>query len=341
VGEAGLLLNENRTVSIVAKSDVLALKFGAKAFEAMFQKIPSFGAALSAGLAHRLQQLSGRVQLPDHDRSQPPAELVALLPVEFVQRHRVLPLKHEGTRLTLGLVDDPNSQVLSAVRTMVPSADLNLVHIDSVFFNEVMGSLAGVEEWKDRGAAKAAPAEAAAARSPRLDKLLERMVAEGASDVHLSARHKPQWRIDGDMHTIGDTAVLGPTEVQELLEPVMEKRHRDQFAADSDTDFACAPGRGPFPRQRVPGQQRSGFGAAPDPLQDPDLRAARAAPGAGEAVRHPEGADPGHRPHGQRQVHHPGRDDRLHQQEQEVPRHHPGGPHRVRPPEPGLPHQPA
>ena len=242
VGEVGLLLNENRTVSIVAKSDVLALKFGAKAFEAMFQKIPSFGASLSAGLAHRLQQISGRVQLPEYDRSKgrPSPETIALLPVEFIQRHRVLPVSLEGSHLTLGLVDDPTSQVLSSVHTMVPSADLNLVHIDSTFFNEVMGSLAGVEEWKDKGAAAAAPAAAEGKRSPRLDKLLERMVAEGASDVHLSASHKPQWRIDGDMHTIGDTAVLGPTEVQELLEPVMEKRHRDQFAADSDTDFAYA-----------------------------------------------------------------------------------------------------
>src|SRR5262245_61095556 len=131
VGEVGLLLEESRTASVVAKTEVLALKFGAKAFEAMFQKIPSFGAALSAGLAHRLQQVSGRVQLPGYDRDKPSPETVALLPVEFIQRHRVLPLKQAGSQLTLGLVDDPNSQVLSSVRTMVPGADLNLVHIDA------------------------------------------------------------------------------------------------------------------------------------------------------------------------------------------------------------------
>jgi twitching motility protein PilT len=42
------------------------------------------------------------------------------------------------------------------------------------------------------------------------------------------------------MHTIADTAVLGPAEVQELLEPVMEARHREQFREDNDTDFAYA-----------------------------------------------------------------------------------------------------
>jgi twitching motility protein PilT len=261
VGEVGLLLNENRTASVVAKSEVLALKFGAKAFEAMFQKIPSFGASLSAGLAHRLQQVSGRVQLPGYDREKPSAETVALLPVELIQRHRVLPLKHEGTQLTLGLVDDPNSQVLSSVRTLMPGADLNLVHIDATFFNDVMGSLAGVEEWKDKGAARAAaPAEAEGARSPRLDKLLERMVAEGASDVHLSAKHKAQWRIDGDMHTIADSPVLGPTEVHDLLAPVMEQRHRDQFDADNDTDFAYSlPGVARFRVNMF--RDRNGIGA--------------------------------------------------------------------------------
>src|SRR5450432_2976695 len=48
VGEVSLLLGEPRTASVTARSQVQALKFSNKAFEAMFQKIPQFGAALAS-----------------------------------------------------------------------------------------------------------------------------------------------------------------------------------------------------------------------------------------------------------------------------------------------------
>jgi twitching motility protein PilT len=234
-GEIGLLLGEPRTASVVAVEHLLVLKYGAKAFEAMFQKIPDFGVALSSGLAYRLQQVSGKVPLPDYDvrKGAPAAGVVKLLPVELRQRHRVLPLEVDGNVLTLGFVDDPARHVIRAVREHIPGMELHTVSIDTAFFDTVMQTHAGVEGWKE----KAAPAEKAAARSPRLDAMLERMVAEGASDLHLSAGHRPHWRIDGDIREIGDAPVLGPSEALDLLEPAMEKRHRDEFA-DHDTDFA-------------------------------------------------------------------------------------------------------
>ncbi len=239
IGEVGLLLGEPRTATVVAKGELLALRFGARAFEAMFQKIPNFGMGLSAGLAFRLQAVSGKVQLPEYDQSQgtPDDEVLNLLPVDLIERHRVLPLRMDTNVVTLGLVDDPTSQVMDAVRRLFPSLEIHPVRIEASFFNEVMKKRGGLAEWKKA----AAPAAAAAApRSPKLDKLLERMVAEGASDLHLSAGHRPHWRVDGDMHALADAPVLGPDEVLELLGPSMEPRHRDQFGADNDADFGYA-----------------------------------------------------------------------------------------------------
>jgi twitching motility protein PilT len=235
VGEVGLLLGEPRTATVIARSEVRALKFTARAFEAMFKKIPEFGVALSSGLAYRLQRVSDR-QLPAHEGNvRPTDEVLDLLPVELLQRHRVLPLKLEGNQLTLGFVDEPTTQVMEAVRQLLPSLDLRPVRVDVPFFNEVLRSRAGVKELRQKAAAAAAPSKP---RSAQLDKLLERMVAEGASDLHLSAGHKPHWRVDGDMLPIADASALGPEEVLELVTPAFEKRHREEFEADSDTDLA-------------------------------------------------------------------------------------------------------
>jgi twitching motility protein PilT len=248
VGEVSLLLDEPRTASVTAKTPVTALKFSGKAFEAMFQKIPQFGSALASGLAHRLHQISGRIEIPELSKpTAPPPEVLDLLPMELIQRHRVLPLKLEENVITLGVVDAPTTQMIKAVHDLLPSLELKSVQIKTEFFNDILNRHGGVKGFEAKGKAPAPKAPEAPGRSPRLEKLLERVVAEGASDLHLSAGHKPHWRVDGDMRAMDDLAVLGPSEVLELLEPVMEPRHRQQFAADNDTDLAYAlPGSARF-----------------------------------------------------------------------------------------------
>ena len=230
------------------------MKFKAKAFEQMFQKIPGFGMGLSAGLALRLQQLSGKVPLPEYDlAAQPPsAEVLALLPMPFIQRHRAVPLKQEGRLLTLGFVDDPSTQALSAVHEQLPGVELRAVRVTAAAFDALLTAHGGVATWRGPAAPEPA-APALTARSPKLDQMLERIVAEGASDLHLSPGLKPHWRIDGDMKEIADAAVLGREDALRLLEPVMEERHKEQLRQELDVDMAYAvPGLARFRDQRLP-----------------------------------------------------------------------------------------
>ena len=235
-GEMGLLLGKKRTASVVALTDLTALKFSSKGFDTMFQKIPKFGLGLSQGLAHRLDEVSVQIPLPQYDmrKGSPEAEVLRLLPKEFCQRHRVLPLEVDGNVLTLGVVDDPSTSVVSAVRQHVPSMELNTVRTDLPFFNDVMQTHSGLHAIP-QGLAEA---EKDKPRSPELDELLKQMVAEGASDLHLCAHHRPRWRINGDMQEVTDGLVLGTQQVFELIKPVLTERHRDEFVNTSDADFA-------------------------------------------------------------------------------------------------------
>ncbi|MDP1826055.1 MAG: PilT/PilU family type 4a pilus ATPase [Archangium sp.] len=239
VGEMGILLDQARSATVIAEGQVLATRFEAKAFHGMFQKIPSFGLATSRMLAARLQKASHQIPLPDFEGSTtPPPEVLSLLPIDFLQRHRVLPLAVEGNVLTLGFVDDPNSQVLSGARQLLPSMELRPVGISSHALDEALGGQGGVKGWS-APVESAAPSEPSATKSsPKLDAMLKRAVAEGASDLHLSAGHKPRWRVDGDMRELADARPLGESEVYELLQPIMAERNKKQFDADNDTDFA-------------------------------------------------------------------------------------------------------
>jgi CRP-like cAMP-binding protein len=63
-GEIGLLLDEPRGATVAAEKEVLALAFGAEAFQRVFAKIPEFGLDTARHLARRLKDLTAFVPAP-------------------------------------------------------------------------------------------------------------------------------------------------------------------------------------------------------------------------------------------------------------------------------------
>ena len=247
VGEMGLILEQPRMATVTATKRTLALRFDREAFEKMYDRVPGFGKAISRALATRLDRCSRRLPMRDHGDTLPPADVIAKLPIELIQRHRVLPMSSRGQVLTLGFVDDPSAAVLASARQHLPGVEIESVRIEHGLFDRALKHFGGVRE---DGAAPSAPRDRSPdgatieivrpGASPRLDDILRRMVAEGASDVHLSPGEKPRWRIDGEIYEISDTAELGSDEARTLLDPVMARRSRTEFGEDSDTDFAYA-----------------------------------------------------------------------------------------------------
>jgi twitching motility protein PilT len=251
IGEIGLLLDLARTATIRAAQETQLLKFDQAIFKYMFDNIPAFGHHISKFLAHRVHQLSSQVALPQHDEKapRPPNELLKLLPMEFLIRHRVLPLRTMEKVLFMGCVDDPTPELLGAIHRQVPGRELRMIRIKSDMFNKVAQTMAGVDGWyapskpeKEKKAKKEAEG-----KSPRLDALLKRLIAEGASDLHLPAGQVPHWRIDGDIIPITDAKIVEPDEVYQLLKPIMNERLIKEFEELKDADFSYPiPGTGRF-----------------------------------------------------------------------------------------------
>jgi len=73
---------------------------------------------------------------------------------------------------------------------------------------------------------------------PDIDKLLRMLVKMKASDLHLSSRQRPAFRLHGDVHDFADAAVLTPDRVRSLVYPIMPPHNVAQFESTWDTDFA-------------------------------------------------------------------------------------------------------
>jgi len=230
VGIASLLLGEPSTATMTAATATTVVRFDSKFFEMMATKVPSFGLEIARTLARRLAVAVDRIPLPVADPSLKPSEdLLGLLPLEFVKRHRLLPLAVDGTIITIGFVHNPTPEAVQRIRNLLPSMQVHPVHIEPARFDEVLSTRVGKAT---------APASETTADPALLENILRSMVSEGASDLHLGAGQQPRWRIDGNMRTIADVPPLGPNTALELLDPHIPERSREEFAQTNDTDFA-------------------------------------------------------------------------------------------------------
>ena len=232
-GEVGLLLNTPRSASVIAKTYVKVLCVSQSQFMQCFSRFPEFGKLLSTLLAQRLSDTLTQVPTLGSDTEVPSAEILNLLPLPMVERLRVLPLSVEDNHLTVGFVDEPQPEIVDRIE-FLPSMEIQVCSISSQFFNQAMQNISGIGDNEEESSSE----ELTQYMPPKLRTLLGRMVSEGASDLHLSARHRPYWRIDGVMKSMNDVSKMGVNEVFELLQPMMKEKSIEAFTHRNETDFA-------------------------------------------------------------------------------------------------------
>lgn len=240
-GEMGILLDEPRSATLSARVATSVVAFSARDTANLIEKLPGFGASIARALAKRLKNANQRIPMPlyEGDASHPDPAALSLLPFTFVRRHRVLPLKMEGNRLLLGCVADPTPELLQNVQSHIPSFELVPMRITGAALDAALSaSSAALPVIATPSATPSAAPHIPSGPVPPLVPLLRRMIAEGASDLHLTAKQPPWWRTSGDLKVIPETEVLGPRTVLDMLLPVMDERARTTFEAENDVDFA-------------------------------------------------------------------------------------------------------
>ncbi len=90
---------------------------------------------------------------------------------------------------------------------------------------------------------------------------LRKMLALGASDLHITVGSPPMVRVDGALIPLEGYAVQKPASIQRVLYSVLSQRQREQFEAELELDFAYAlVGEARFRVNMY--QQRDSLGAA-------------------------------------------------------------------------------
>ena len=134
-GEMGLLRGTKRSATVRAGDGLVVVKFDSRTFQLLFEKVPGFGMGICRALADRLDASSRKIPMASAETLERPDEaILSILPMGFLQRHRVLPMKYEGSSLTIGFVGEATPAILNAIRKLVPGAQLQPVAIPASMF---------------------------------------------------------------------------------------------------------------------------------------------------------------------------------------------------------------
>ena len=93
----------------------------------LFERFSSFSVGVAQELAQSLERSKPEIPLPAYDKDDRPDESVlSLIPMSFILRHRILPLRNIASRLTVGFVDPFDASLLLRIKTFFLLCKKNL-----------------------------------------------------------------------------------------------------------------------------------------------------------------------------------------------------------------------
>jgi twitching motility protein PilT len=174
----------------------------------------------------------------------PDSEIVALIPAELAKRHTVVPVDIEHGALILAMAEPTNRGALREVAEVtgfeVRPALAVRRHILTTIAEAQTRPAAASRHSDDylREAQLAPPPPPAEEKELAMHDLLERMLAERASDLHFTAGAPPTVRVRGKLVRLEDYPILQPAEIRRLVYTILTQRQRDKLENDLELDLA-------------------------------------------------------------------------------------------------------
>ena len=235
IGEKELMMNGSFVVNISAQTNLVTLCISKNDFFQLLENNPVFNKEMFRALYDRIAlQDPYMIPLMPEDVSFD-KNAVSLLPLPLMQRHRIMPFRHTPQNIDMGFVDAFSPALLRRIQDLFPSKEINPYKMSTQHFLE------GIDLIDEH------PAVHNATIPPNDDNplpaLLQRVMNEGASDLHLTAHLKPRWRVDGVIKEINFPSPLASEDALEWTKMYMSTQHIEEFELHSDVDLAISLGK--------------------------------------------------------------------------------------------------
>jgi twitching motility protein PilT len=187
----------------------------------------------------------------------PPASNVAtLVPKEVALRHLAVPVDLDEGALVVAMVEPTNQAALREIANLTgypckPALGVKRYILEVIEAAHDAAAEADLEPVADDVLREVAgpPVEhlEPEAKELSMHELLERLIDEGGSDLHLTVNAPPTIRVRGALSRLHDYPVLQPAELRKLIYSILTQRQREQLESNLELDLAYSlPGRARF-----------------------------------------------------------------------------------------------
>lgn len=214
-GEMGLLTNEARSAFVRAQEAGSALRFSQDDFFNLLQNQTGVVLGLARTLAQRLStanRLRG-TKLENLSRYKPNEETIALLPLQVILRHKVVPVAHDENAVTVAMVDPADLVARNTAAEFLRRFSVSWICVsqpdfenfrDKRLFDLVKDGASKVakqpEEIRYLVGINTPTLDPTSETARTLDEILKDAIDSGASDLHLepeSGAVSVRARVDG------------------------------------------------------------------------------------------------------------------------------------------------
>ncbi|HEX9713223.1 MAG TPA: PilT/PilU family type 4a pilus ATPase [Actinomycetota bacterium] len=200
-----------------------------------------------------VEAVAGQLGLPFADLATypPPTTIATLIPKEVASRFGAVPVELTDGTLTVAMVEPTNKGALREIATVTGYPCRPALGVKRRILAAVEAAHA-----KPQAPEGDVLAETLGGPPPRPDvsdkdismhELLERLIEEGGSDLHLTVSTQPTLRLRGELTQLHDYPVLQPAELRKMLYSILTQKQREQLEATLELDMAYSlPGRARF-----------------------------------------------------------------------------------------------
>ena len=201
-----------------------------------------------------VEAVSKQVGLPfvDLEGRRLDPEVVGLIPDELARSKQAIPVQLHGEVLLVAMAHPGDKQTIAAIAETTGYEVKPALAVRG----DVMAALeahanrgAGGPTYEDEVLQEMLPTgeQAPERKEVHVNALLERVIEEGASDLHLTSGAPPVIRVHGSLVRLEDYPILQPAEIRRLVYGILTQRQREKLESEQELDVSYSlPGQARF-----------------------------------------------------------------------------------------------
>jgi twitching motility protein PilT len=201
-----------------------------------------------------VEAVSKQIGLPfvDLENARLDREIASMLPPEFALEREAVPVRIDNGSLVVAMVHPANATEVKTIEELTghqiqPALAVRRHLLGAL---KTLASQPGKPSYEEEVLQEMIPEAGDGeleSKEIHMHDLLERVMQEGASDLHLTTQTQPIIRVHGSLMRLEDYPVLNPAEIRRLIYAILTQRQREKLEADQELDLSYSlPGKARF-----------------------------------------------------------------------------------------------